>query len=186
MGGVVLIIFVGDMDVFGNIMYYGMGFGGVKGWFVVFSVVQVVVGDLIKMVGMDGVLIFGLFDVFDLGVGILLVMIFDVKGCKIGSWLVIIIGIVNQIVVMNGDVVAGVLIIFFVDFVDMGVGVVLVKFLCDVKGCVLGIQVVMMIDFVEGVNFYFINVCVDVWIIVQKGQLNGIVSLDVGGKVFVV
>lgn len=106
-GGAVIITLQNDTTTPGNTMYYGTGPTGAKGWFAVSGAITVVIGQLTKTVGTDGVTDLGLADVTDSGAGVLLATTFDAKGRRIGSKAATITGTTNQINVANGNAAAG-------------------------------------------------------------------------------
>lgn len=125
----------------------------------------------------------GLANVADTGAGTLLATTFDAKGRKTGSRVATITGTTDQINVANGNAAAGVPTISLADLADTGVGAALVKLSRDAKGRVSGTQAATTTDLSEGANLYFTNARADARITAQKGQPNGIASLDAGGKV---
>jgi hypothetical protein len=106
-GGAVIITLQNDTTTPGNTMYYGTGPTGTKGWFAVSGAITVVIGQLTKTVGTDGVTELGLSDLANAGTGSLLAFTRDTKGRVTGTKSATITGTTNQINVANGNADAG-------------------------------------------------------------------------------
>jgi len=92
-------------------------------------------------------------------------------------------GTAGQIDVANGTGASGDPTISLADLADTGVGSSLVKITRDAKGRVEGTEAATTDDLPEGAtNFYYTDARADARIELQKGQPNGLATLDGSGK----
>lgn len=124
----------------------------------------------------------GLADVTDSGEGALLAITRDSKGRVSGTKPATITGTADEIDVADGDAVDGLPTISLADLADAGGGEIR-KFDRDSKGRVSGTSAATTDDLDEGsANLYYTDARADARISAQKGQPNGLASLDADAK----
>jgi hypothetical protein len=117
----------------------------------------------------------------DSGTGALKGVTLDTWGRVIGTTDGTITGTAGRVTVTNGDAAAGVPTIDLATVADTGGGSLL-KFIRDAWGRITGTSAPTTADLAEGSNLYYTDARADARITLQKGQPNGVATLDANSK----